>query len=330
MVADKTISARSGLLPSPPRTATVTVEGQEFNAPNNIASIVDVPRLGEYKREVVSWRTPHLGVIQMYISPQSISILDSKDVSHHRTKAGFVIQYAGEKLTDISINGTTGSGGIEAINILESIYRSEQEAFTTIAQSLERKYTVAQLLSLFKGPNNFGDTGFADALGIFLGQTAEEAVLNIFEQPFPTLASLASNIEMIYQGVTYRGYFQSFRVDENVNNGPGIFNYDLKFVAYAKQGVRRNFMPWHRQPYNPANIEANPQTFSGSIEEAVVGSLSSPEQPLPELSKRPSVAETGTPVQRKGQQGRAGRDVNNSLGRSGQSLLDLNLEDTEV
>lgn len=318
------ISPRSGLISPQERTFAVEANGTRFNASTNIASIVDQPRLGAFGRKLLAWRTPHLGIIQMYINPQNLSIRDVKDISANRTKAGFIIQYAGEKLTKITLSGTTGSSGIEGINILESIYRSEQEAFTTIAQSLERQFNTAQVLGLFKGPNNTGVSGLAGAIGLFLGQSAQEAALNIFEQPFPTLASLAANVELLYQGVVYRGYFSAFSVDERAQDGPGLFEYTLEFTAYAKQGVRRNFMPWHRQPFNPANEDANPLSFTGSIEEVSVNSLTGPEQPLPEVSQRSGVAATGQFVQTNR------RDINNALGDNGNSLIGLDLEDTEV
>lgn len=320
----KNIGPRNGLLSPSERTFTVEADGTTFNAPGNVAPLIDQPRRGKFGRRVIAWRTPHLGIIQMYINPQSLVIQEAKDISANRTKAGFIVQYAGEKLTQISLNGTTGSGGIEGINILESIYRSEQEAFTTIAQSLERQYNTAQALALFKGPNNTGVNNTSEAISVFTRQTAEEAALNIFEQPFPTLASLAANVEMLYQGVIYRGYFTSFRVDEQAENGPGLFNYSLEFTAYAKQGVRRNFMSWHRQPYNPAGVDSNPLSFSGSLEEVAGNTLNDTGQPLPERSKRSNVGATGQFVQTNS------RDINNALGSNGNSLLDLNLEDTEV
>ena len=322
MAANKDISQRNGLLSPPEKTYTVASEGTTFSAPQNLAAIVDFPRLGEYQRQVIAWRTPHLGVIKMYINPQNLSIVDGKDISTARTKSGFVIQYAGEKFTDISVSGTTGSGGIEGINILEQIYRSEQEGFGTIAQSLERQLTNAQLLGLFKGPNSSGVTNLGDAFSQFVEQTASEAALNIFDQPFPTLASLAANVEMIYQNVTYRGFFRSMRVDEKATE-PGLFEYSLQFTAYAKQGIRRNFMPWHRQPFNPANIDANPLSFSGPIERQI--GLTEPSQPIPERGPRVPVASVSLPIQN----GKR-RDTNNGLGTRGQSLLDLNLEDVEV
>ena len=57
---------------------------------------------------------------------------------------------------------------------------------------------------------------------------------------------------MNHQGVVYRGYFESFGFTENAQT-PGLFEYSIRFVAYAKLGERYNFMPWHRTPHEQSN-----------------------------------------------------------------------------
>ncbi len=63
---------------------------------------------------------------QLYINPTSFSIKESKLVRSDLTKGGYVVQYFGEQLQVIDVSGTTGSSGVEGINILRDIYRHEQ------------------------------------------------------------------------------------------------------------------------------------------------------------------------------------------------------------
>lgn len=234
-----------------------------------INSIIDQPRTAEFKREMLTWRTPHLGYVQMYINPKSISIEDKKDLSTVRTKGGFVIQYAGESMTMISISGTTGSAGIEGINILESVFRSEQEAFEGVAIAFEERLSAMQFDSVLNTVN------LSQRFDLALGAID---TLRGNGRPVPTLASLATNIELFFQGVLYRGYFKSFRVTES-SESAGIFNYDINFEAYGKQGVRRNFTAWHKQPFVPAAPQANPYSFRDLVDPVSVGTI-----PLPNLA----------------------------------------------
>lgn len=247
--------------PRPPLSSTIPDTGTPGTISSNpaVADLLDAPQIGEFKREMVTWRTPHLGYVQMYINPQSIRIEDKKVVSAERTKGGYVIQYAGEGLTRISIDGTTGSGGIEGINILRSIYRAEQESFEGIAAGIEESLANLQLNTL--GANILDQTPLAD-FNVF--EIANDVFRN-FGRPQPTLASLAANIEMFFQGELYRGYFENMTVSEKASE-PGWFDYSLIFIAYARQGRRRNFMPWHRQPINPADVNANPLSFTGAAD----------------------------------------------------------------
>lgn len=231
--------------------------------------VIDTPQVGKIVRELLTWRTPHRGYVQMYINPQQMSIDNVKDITPVRTKGGFVIQYAGENLTQINLSGTTGSSGIEGINVLETVYRAEQEAFEGIARGLEERLSVIQMGSI---------TGLSSFLDPNLLQIASDSIQN-FGRPQPTLASLAANIELFFQGVLYRGFFNKFSVVEEAPES-GHFRYQISFVAYAKQGVRRNFMPWHRQPLHPANTHdsgVNPLSFP-EINESVQASEPIPDQ----------------------------------------------------
>ena len=89
------------------------------------------------KREVMTWLVQNRGSVEMYLNPQSLSIDENKRITETRTKGGFVVQYWGEELPKLKINGTTGSSGVEGINILRSVYRAEQVEFAKILNARE-------------------------------------------------------------------------------------------------------------------------------------------------------------------------------------------------
>src|SRR5271168_2492813 len=89
--------------------------------------------------EIMSWRLPNGFVVDMYINPQSLTIDDKKLITPIRTKGGYTIQYWGESLTEIVITGHTGSSGIDGMNILRNIYRSENSAFQLVAASQQNE-----------------------------------------------------------------------------------------------------------------------------------------------------------------------------------------------
>jgi len=233
----------------------------------NPLDIVDQPdRDAVLGRNLVRWSTPTFGYVDMYINPQGITISDKKSLTSTRTKAGFILQYAGEELTDISITGTTGSAGMEGINILEAVYRSEHIGFSRIAEQLDQD-AAAQLVTNAAG--NFASALGADSSVLSVINTLTSTPsLSCANQPFPSLASLAAAVEMRFQGLTYRGYFTAFSVTESASS-PGIFEYQLNFASFSKLGVRRNFMPWHRQPVNPADSNQK-DNFSFARGEEVV------------------------------------------------------------
>lgn len=132
------------------------------------------------QRRLIQWEVPHLGSsfrIQMYINPQNIQISSIKDISETRTKGGYIIQYWGEKFDEIQINGTTGSSGVEGLNALKDVYRSEQ-------------------LALWKIVQNAGGSG---------------------TKRRQSLAQLAASAVLHYDGVQYCGYFKNFSFTENAD-----------------------------------------------------------------------------------------------------------------
>jgi hypothetical protein len=135
-------------------------------------------------RHLIVWETPATGsnaYVEMYVNPTSLKFSSQKQINKQRTKGGFIIQYWGEEFDILSINGETGSGGIEALNVIDDIYRSEQIALqriiTSKGQSSKRRQSLAQLSSSvimwymgagYRGYfSSFGYSEDAKNLGIF-------------------------------------------------------------------------------------------------------------------------------------------------------------------
>lgn len=225
-------------------------------------------------RQLIRWRVPMLGFVDMYINPQSFKIDEKKVIAKQRTKGGYVIQYWGEELATISIEGHTGSSGIEGINVLRKVYRAEQEAFKSVSQVLIDR------LGSFSGANTLQDLvgrSVAGSIGALAGAGLKTLIGNSPNPPLlPTLASLATSVELFYQGWVFRGYFENFSVTESVGNGVGMFNYSMIFTVLDRRGYRSNFMPFHRSPadfdqggnpikgsYRKSDSSNTPMNFSG-------------------------------------------------------------------
>lgn len=225
-----------------------TTEGNG-QIPDVIAMSPESP-IGYRQRELMSWRVPGIGYVQMYINPQECIVGEKKGITRQRTKGGFVVQYWGEEPTNIKITGTTGTSGIEGINVLRNVYRSEQLTFRSISDKL------ASNLIVFKSTID--------------SNKKQNALVDSDDTSFiPTLGSLALSVELYYQGLIYKGYFEDFSVTESVANGVGIFTYSMTFIALERKGFRTNFMPWHRSAqrgdysYNSANSKISPYSFKG-------------------------------------------------------------------
>lgn len=247
--------------------------------------------IGSYSkhRKLIQWNIPNQGLVEMYINPQSLSIVERKLVKETRTKGGYVVQYWGEALPEIDIQGTTGSGGVEGINVLRDIYRQEQVGFNTIVGQLNQGFlnnlfqtTLGAIQSLSNNPLANPVTATINSLtnpGQFFSDvvTTVGNVANVFDaigrsitadqQLLPTLAALATSVELWYDGVIYRGFFKEFRVDERAEES-GMFKYAMKFSVTRRTGVRLNSYPWQRSVnYGPANSDIVPLSY---------GALSSP------------------------------------------------------
>ncbi|MDB2481590.1 hypothetical protein N9W84_00320 [bacterium] len=234
-----------------------------------------VKQIGSFEEGVVA-KQEGRNYVRMYLNPESVGRGDTKIISEQQTKGGFAVQYWGEQLTSINITGTTGSSGIEGINVLRSIYRHEQLQFKNILQDrlkeLKEDYRQAAVNRSFESKPEINDFGSA-ALAVgdfFLGGVASQlvkgdmqvvdALVSAFTEPpreqysnfsnTPSLAALATSIDMYYQGETFRGFFTNMNFSEQAST-PGIFNYNMTFKATLITGVRKNFMPWHRNPISP-------------------------------------------------------------------------------
>ncbi len=198
-------------------------------------------RLAGPVRNLIKWFVPEVGVVEMYINPQSISYSDKKLISEQRTRGGYVVQYWGEELTVIKISGTTGSSGIEGINVLRDVYRAEQIAFEPFA--------LAMAGGAFGLVENLAEgVASADSVGEGLLSAATDVAAMaplVDNATRPTLASLAFSVEMYYSGKIYRGFFTDFSVSESAEK-IGLFDYETTFKVTQERGWRNNFFAWHR------------------------------------------------------------------------------------
>lgn len=207
--------------------------------------------------QVMTWQLPNGMAIQMYINPQNFVVRESKQITETRTKGGFVIQYWGENLTQLTISGTTGSSGIRGINVLRDIYRSENRAFDLVAQQ--------QLREVERVQQNL-DTN-SD-----INRTLKNISTDLQNRNFllrPSLAALAVNVLLFYQGVQYKGFFKEFTVTESVAN-LGLFDYSMSFTATETRGQRKNFMSWHKEPLAD-NLEGQLINGVGNVFRGAVG-----------------------------------------------------------
>ena len=223
-----------GDLKKPTLSNTIMNIGAGLARTPNYRAALEVNNRNE---QVMTWRLPNGGAVQMYINPENFMVKDSKQITETRTKGGFVIQYWGENLTQLTLSGTTGSSGIRGINVLRDIYRSENRGFELIASQLVGDIEkVKSSISLTGGPG--------------LGTALEDAALELQKRNFllrPSLASLAVNVLLFYQGVQYKGFFKDFSVTESVAK-LGLFDYQISFTAVETRGQRKNFMAWHKEP----------------------------------------------------------------------------------
>ncbi len=223
-------------------------------------------RTANVVRNMVRFFLPELGIVEMYVNPQSLKYSDKKHIpSPTRTRGGYLIQYWGEELGTLSISGTTGSSGVEGINVLYDVYRNEQVAMDALALAVEAakdKESSGNMLDSVLGSGNLL-TGIGNAIGVGIDSLFEQ-VTNVIQTgsidpsvPKPTLASIAFQTEIYWSGWVFRGYFTSMTVNESADK-LGLFDYSMEFVVTQKRGLRLNFMPWHRSATEgPSNSDSS-------------------------------------------------------------------------
>lgn len=226
------------------------------------ASAVNARRIrrGVQVRNLVQWFVPEKGIVEMYVNPQQISYQYKKQITNQRTKGGYVLQYWGEELTALNIQGTTGSSGVAGITVLNDVYRNEQIQFDPYALALASDRSQENDEFSFLGDFPSGGIGQA-LLGDGFGESFVDLVANSVEtgnprstRPAPTLASLAFTVEMYYSNWVFRGYFVDFRIDERADR-LGLFDYSMTFMVTQQRGIRPNFLGWHRVPDGPSNTD---------------------------------------------------------------------------
>lgn len=218
---------------------------------------------GTRKRELIHWFVPEFGVIKMYINPSAISYNHSKNINKERTKGGYTLQYWGENLTPLTITGTTGSSGVEGINVLYEIYRAEQLAFDSVGLTLASNNAAVQgaeqivsgigsaIGDLFGGGG--GAVGSTIANGLF---GIDNINTQLAPRNVPSLAQFAFGVEMYHQGWVYRGFFESMVVNERADNF--LWDYNISFVSTQRRGYRTNYLPFHRSPLSESGTGDNP------------------------------------------------------------------------
>jgi hypothetical protein len=233
-------------------------------SPNALpSSQIPSQQLGRLTRNIMHWFVPQVGVVSMYINPQKVEYAMKKIINKQLTKGGFIVQYWGEELQTIKLTGHTGSSGIEGLNVLEEIYRSEQLLFDPIAQSLATSNAAYGIGALVGGQiGNITNLGasVANVVGAL-----DPSTQNIAPNNIPSLASMAFAIELYYTGLVYRGYFESFSYSESVSS-LGFFDYSIAFVVTQTRGYRTNSFAWQRSADSgPSNngIGGVPLSFAG-------------------------------------------------------------------
>lgn len=248
---------------------------------NSSTSQLNGAQNGSQKTDGVYWDKK-----KMYVNPSQVRITDQKMIKDTLTKGGFSVQYWGEQLTSIEVNGTTGSSGIEGINILHNIYRHEQLHFPKILEERDRRLAQEALDQSINAAQQSSVVENTTVLGLTIADTiltggAVSSTINglsttisVFSDlitnggsdytpalapSIPTLAAFATNIQMYHDGVFYRGFFTQFSYTETAES-PGLFDYNFSFKVTRKYGERKNFMPWHR---NPLDANGNTEKSQG-------------------------------------------------------------------
>jgi len=252
-----------------------------FSADGNGLPSSKVPSLvnAQLKRNIITFFVPSFGTVRLFVNPAAITYTHRKLIQKDRTKGGFTLQYWGEELSVLNLHGTTGSSGIEGINVLYEIYRAEQYAFDAVGLTLAANNAAADVANnlvngiggmLGNGINQlFGggastasaSAGGAGLLGGILGLDSPNNTLSA--KNIPSLASLAFTVELYYNGWVFRGYFENMTINERADNF--LLEYDMNFVVTQRRGYRTNQFAFQRAANQGPSQYATPNSFSGNI-----------------------------------------------------------------
>lgn len=256
-------AVRGGLAGDPPGFSNLDKLPSPSGSQVRQAKVASL-RAATATRNMVRWFLPEVGIVEMYINPQSIKYNDKKHIpTPTRTRGGYLVQYWGEELGTVGLSGHTGSSGVEGINVLYDIYRNEQVAMDALAvavQASREKEEAGGFIDAVLGGGNIL-TGVGNAVGAGVDALFDQ-VNSVIETgnvnpvtPKPTLASIAFQTEMYWSGWVFRGYFNSITVTESADK-IGMFDYDIQFTVTQKRGLRLNFFPWHRSAVEgPSNSD---------------------------------------------------------------------------
>lgn len=247
-----------------------------FSSDGNSLPYGKVPSLNkaQFNRNIITWFVPEFGIVRMYINPQSITYTNKKVINQDRTKGGYTVQYWGEELTRLNINGTTGSSGVEGINMLYEIYRAEQYSFDSIGLTLDAANASTSLANNIAG--GIGNA-ISDSIGGDLGGSIGDAIggsvtgllgadsqnNSLANKNIPSLAQLACSVEMYYNGWVFRGFFTDMIISEKATDF--LWEYQMTFVATQKRGYRTNYFPFHKSANNGPSQYETPNSFDGNL-----------------------------------------------------------------
>jgi len=228
------------------------------------------------RRNIITWFVPEFGIVRMYVNPASITYNHKKAIVKDRTKGGYTLQYWGEELSTLNISGTTGSSGMEGMNVLYEIYRAEQYAFDGIGLTLASQGAAASLANnlvsaaggalggLFSTSNATKDSAATLGAGLLGGVLGVESSSNsLAAKNIPSLAQLAFTVEMYYSGWVYRGFFESMTINEKANDF--LLDYQMSFVVTQRRGYRVNSFPFNRSAKDGPSNYTTPHSFSGKV-----------------------------------------------------------------
>jgi hypothetical protein len=241
------------------------------------ASKIKPGRAGRLTRHVAHWFVPEVGIIPMFINPQSINYQNTKLINKERTKGGFVIQYWGEELSELTLDGHTGSSGIEGLNVLFEIYRAEQYMFDSIALTMAADSSVSGINDLVDsalggigGIGGFVGSALGNTIGVLGGASTGQSVL---PKDVPSLAAMATGVEFYYSGWVFRGYFTSMNITESVEH-MGFYKYNIKFMVTQRRGYRTNTFANQRSATDgftdPGSSSSVPHSFRNEIGASVL------------------------------------------------------------